>query len=104
VDIGPQTIKNFAEELKKCKTIFWNGPMGIYEIPQFAGGTRAMAKLLAGLKAATVVGGGSTAEVVIEMKLADKMTFVSTGGGATLRFLSGEPLPGVEALLDKGAQ
>jgi len=101
VDMGPQTMKSFYEELRRCKTVFWNGPMGIYEIPQFAGGTRAMAKLLAGLKAATVVGGGSTAEVVIEMKLADKMTFVSTGGGATLRFLSGEPLPGVEALLNK---
>ena len=103
VDIGPQTIKNFSEELRKCKTIFWNGPMGIYEIPQFAGGTRATAKLLAGLKATTVVGGGSTAEVVIEMKLADRMTFVSTGGGATLRFLSGKKLPGVETLLDKEA-
>jgi len=101
VDIGPQTIKNFSEELHKCKTIFWNGPMGIYEIPQFAEGTKAMARLLAGLDATTIIGGGSTAEIVIEMKLADKMTFVSTGGGATLRFLSGEPLPGVEALLNK---
>jgi phosphoglycerate kinase len=101
VDMGPQTMKSFYEELRRCKTVFWNGPMGIYEIPQFAGGTRATAKLLAGLKATTVVGGGSTAEVVIEMKLADEMTFVSTGGGATLRFLSGEPLPGVEVLLNK---
>ncbi len=101
VDIGPQTIKNFSEELHKCKTIFWNGPMGIYEIPQFAEGTKAMARLLAGLDATTIIGGGSTAEIVIEMKLADKMTFVSTGGGATLRFLSGKTLPGVEALLDK---
>jgi len=101
VDIGPQTIKNFSEELHKCKTIFWNGPMGIYEIPQFAEGTKAMARLLAGLEATTIIGGGTTAEIVIEMKLADKMTFVSTGGGATLRFLSGEPLPGVEVLLNK---
>jgi len=101
VDIGPQTIKNFSEELRKCKTIFWNGPMGIYEIPQFAEGTKAMARLLAGLDATTIIGGGSTAEIVIEMKLADKMTFVSTGGGATLRFLSGKTLPGVEALLNK---
>jgi phosphoglycerate kinase len=101
VDMGPQTMKSFYEELRRCKTVFWNGPMGIYEIPQFAGGTRATAKLLAGLKATTVVGGGSTAEVVIEMKLADEMTFVSTGGGATLRFLSGEPLPGIEVLLNK---
>jgi len=103
VDIGPQTIKNFSEELRKCKTIFWNGPMGIYEKPQFAKGTKAMARLLAGLDATTIIGGGSTAEIVIEMKLADRITFVSTGGGATLRFLSGKTLPGVETLLDKEA-
>ena len=101
VDIGPQTVKNFYKELRRCKTIFWNGPMGIYEIPQFAQGTQAIAKLLANLNATTIMGGGSTAEVVIEMGLADKMTFVSTGGGASLRFLGGETLPGVEVLLDK---
>ena len=101
VDIGPQTITNFSEELRRCKTVFWNGPMGIYEIPKFAQGTQAMAKLLAGLKATTVVGGGSTAEVVAEMKLTDKITFVSTGGGASLRFLGGEKLPGVEVLLER---
>jgi len=103
VDIGPQTMKSFYEELRRCKTIFWNGPMGIYEIPQFGEGTRAMAKLLASLSAATIIGGGSTAEIVINMGLAGKMTFVSTGGAASLRFLGGETLPGVEALLDKGA-
>ncbi len=103
VDIGPQTIKNFYEELRRCKTVFWNGPMGIYEIPKFAKGTQAMAKFLAGLKATTVVGGGSTAEIVTDMELIDKMTFVSTGGGASLRFLGGQTLPGVEALLDKGS-
>jgi phosphoglycerate kinase len=101
VDIGPRTVKNFSAELEKCQTIFWNGPMGIDEIDQFARGTQAMARLLAGLAATTIIGGGSTAEVVTEMKLADKMTFVSTGGGASLRFLGGEKLPGVEALLDK---
>jgi len=101
-DIGPQTIQNFSEELKRCQTIFWNGPMGIYEIAQFAKGTQAMARLLAGLKATTIIGGGSSAEVVTEMKLADKMTFVSTGGGASLRFLSGQKLPGVEVLLKQG--
>ena len=101
VDIGPQTIRNFRKELRRCKTVFWNGPMGIYETPQFAKGTRAMVRLLANLGAVTVVGGGSTAEVVIEMKLADKMTFISTGGGASLKFLGGETLPGVEALLSK---
>ncbi|MBI2831249.1 MAG: phosphoglycerate kinase [Chloroflexi bacterium] len=101
VDIGPKTIENFSNELKRCKTIFWNGPMGIYEIPQFAEGTKRLATLLAGLKATTVIGGGSTADAVTDMKLADKMTFVSTGGGASLTFLSGKPLPGVEALQDK---
>jgi phosphoglycerate kinase len=101
VDIGPRTVSNFSEELKRCKTIFWNGPMGIYEIPQFARGTQAMARLLASLKATTIIGGGSTAEVVTEMKLADKMTFVSTGGGASLRFLGGGRLPGVEVLLNR---
>jgi phosphoglycerate kinase len=101
VDIGPQTISNFQGELQSCQTIFWNGPMGIYEIPQFAEGTKAMAKLLASLDATTVIGGGSTAEIVMDMGLADEMTFVSTGGGASLRFLSGGTLPGVEALLDK---
>jgi phosphoglycerate kinase len=100
-DIGPQTISNFSEELGKCRTIFWNGPMGVYEIARFAKGTQAMARLLAGLKATTIIGGGSTAEIVTAMKLAGKMTFVSTGGGASLRFLGGEKLPGVEALLDK---
>ena len=101
VDIGPQTSKDFSQELQGCKTVFWNGPMGIYEIPQFAHGTQAMARLLASLEATTVIGGGSTAEIVIEMGLADKMTFVSTGGGASLRFLGSRTLPGVEALLDK---
>ena len=103
VDIGPLTIKDFAAELDGSKTVFWNGPMGVYEIPRFAQGTQAMARRLAGLDATTVIGGGSTAEVVIEMGLADKMTFVTTGGGASLRFLGGKTLPGVEALLDKGA-
>ena len=102
VDIGPLTIDSFSHELKMCKTVFWNGPMGIYELSQFAMGTQAMARVLASLKATTVVGGGSTAEAVTEMKLADRMTFVSTGGGASLRFLGGQTLPGVEVLMDKG--
>ncbi|MFC1983946.1 phosphoglycerate kinase [Chloroflexota bacterium] len=101
VDIGQQTIKNFSDELRGSRTVFWNGPMGMYEITQFAKGTQAMVKLLSDLDAITVVGGGSTAEVVVDMKLVDKITFVSTGGGASLRFLGGETLPGVEALMDK---
>ena len=101
VDIGPLTVESFTATLKQCKTVFWNGPMGVYEIAQFARGSIAMAELLAGLKASTVIGGGSTADMVYDMKLAEKMTFVSTGGGASMSFLSGEVLPGVEALSNK---
>jgi len=103
VDIGPRTVQAFAEELRKCKTVFWNGPMGIYEIPQFVQGTQTIAELLANLDATTVVGGGSTAEIATKMGLADKITFVSTGGGALLKFLAGKVLPGVEALSDKNS-
>ena len=101
VDIGPQSIELFCSELTKCHTITWNGPMGIYEIPQFAQGTRSIASFLSTLSATTVIGGGSSAEVVQEMGLTDKMTHVSTGGGASLRFLEVLTLPGVDVLLDK---
>ena len=101
VDIGPKTVRIFQKSLLKCKTVFWNGPMGIYETPQFAAGTKTLARVLANLDATTVIGGGSTAEVIIEMGLADKMSFVSTGGGASLDFLSGKALPGIEALPDR---
>jgi len=100
-DIGPQTIEFFCNELRNCRTIIWNGPLGICEISQFAQGTRAIAEFLSTLNAITVIGGGSSAEVVQEMGLTGEMTHVSTGGGATLRFLEGVPLPGVEVLLDK---
>jgi len=103
VDIGPRTIKNFSKKLQRCQTVFWNGPMGIYEVPRFAKGTQAIAELLAGLNAITVIGGGSTAEVVTKLGLASKMTFVSTGGGASLKFLAGNELPGVAALLNKSS-
>jgi phosphoglycerate kinase len=102
VDIGPQAIADFQNQLKGCKTVFWNGPMGIYEVPGFGEGTRAMATAIAGLQASTVIGGGSTADIVASLGLEAKMTFVSTGGGASLSFLSGEKLPGVEALWDRG--
>ena len=102
VDIGPRTVEMFSEQLRASKTVFWNGPAGIEEIPQFASGTHALANVVAGLKATTVIGGGSTAEVINSMGLADKVTFVSTGGGASLEFLGGDELPGVVALLDKG--
>jgi len=101
VDIGPQSIELFCSELAKCRTIIWNGPMGIYEIHQFAQGTRSIASFLSTLNATTIIGGGSSAEIVQEMGLTDKMTHVSTGGGASLRFLEGVTLPGVEILLDK---
>jgi phosphoglycerate kinase len=101
VDIGPKSIELFCSELAKCRTITWNGPMGIYEIPQFAQGTRSIASFLSTLDATTIIGGGSSAEVVQEMGLTDKMTHVSTGGGASLRFLEGVTLPGVKVLLDK---
>ncbi len=101
VDIGPKTTESFSTEIKKCRTVFWNGPMGIYEIPAFAQGTRTMAEVLANIRATTIIGGGSTAEVIEDMGLADKMSHVSTGGGASLNFLEGKALPGVEVLLDK---
>jgi phosphoglycerate kinase len=100
-DIGPATIELFSRELKKSKTIFWNGPMGVEEIPQFARGTEILANLLPGLQAKTIIGGGSTSEVVDKLGLANKLTFVSTGGGASMEFLGGDILPGVAALLDK---
>lgn len=100
-DIGEQTIKSFSQELKGCQTVFWNGTMGISEISEFASGTKAMTKLLAGLNITSIIGGGSTAEAVAELGLTDEMTFVSTGGGASLSFLGGQKLPGVEALLDR---
>jgi len=101
VDIGPKSVELFCNELKKCRTVVWNGPMGIYEIPQFSHGTKAIANFLATLDATTIIGGGSSAEIVQEMGLADKMSHVSTGGGASLMFLEGVALPGVEVLLDK---
>jgi phosphoglycerate kinase len=102
VDIGANTIELFSDVLGKCHTVVWNGPVGVYEVPPFDHGTRSLVNVLATLSnATTIIGGGSSAEVVQEMGLVDKMTHVSTGGGASLRFLEGAPLPGVEALLDQ---
>lgn len=102
MDIGPKTIELFEAKLRKCKTIIWNGPVGVFEFPEFRKGTSAIAKVLASLDATTVIGGGSTAEAIEGMGLVHKMTHVSTGGGASLRFLEGKPLPGIAALQDKG--
>jgi len=101
MDIGPKTIELFEAKLRKCKTIIWNGPVGVFEFPKFREGTSAMAKVMASLDATTIIGGGSTAEAIEEMGLVHKVTHVSTGGGASLRLLEGKPLPGVAALLDK---
>ncbi len=100
-DIGPHTIATFIKELGQCRTVAWNGPMGMFEIPQFSNGTKSIASALADLRATTVIGGGSTAEAVTQFGLAERMTHVSTGGGAFLRFLSGKALPGIEVLANK---
>lgn len=100
-DIGPATIAEYSRVLWTCRTVVWSGPMGVFENPDFAEGTRAIATVMADLDAVTVVGGGSTVEAVTRMGVADRMSHVSTGGGATLEFLSGETLPGVAALPDR---
>lgn len=101
MDIGHKTIEMFENELRRCKTVIWNGPMGVFEFPKFSRGTASMAQTLAGLDAITIIGGGSTAEAIEELGLADKMTHVSTGGGASLKFLEGKTLPGVAVLQNK---
>ncbi len=101
MDIGPETCQQFRAPLRRSKTIFWNGPMGVFEFDRFARGTRVVAEILAGLPAITVVGGGDSAAAVAEMGLTKQMTHLSTGGGASLEFVEGRELPGVAAIEDK---
>ena len=101
MDIGPKTRELFAAAIRKAGTVIWNGPMGVFEFPTFAKGTEAVAAAMAECKGVTVVGGGDSASAVEKMGFADRMTHVSTGGGASLEFLEGKELPGVACLLDK---
>ena len=100
-DIGDETIKLYVEELSKAKTVVWNGPVGLFEFDQFAVGTNSLAKALANLDAVTIIGGGDSAAAIEKLGISDKFSHISTGGGASLEFLEGKKLPGIECLLDK---
>ena len=101
MDIGPETVDRYRDAVKDAGTVIWNGPMGVFEFPAFAKGTEAVAKALSETRAITIIGGGDSAAAVEQLGYADKMTHISTGGGASLEFLEGKELPGVACLLDK---
>ena len=101
MDIGPDTVNAYAKVLKTAGTIVWNGPMGVFEFPEFAKGTYGVAKAVAGSEAISIIGGGESVAAIQQSGLADKITHISTGGGASLEMLEGLVLPGVAALLDK---
>ena len=105
-DVGPRTVELYRAELEGAKTVLWNGPMGVFEVPEFADGTRGVAEAVAAATdggATTIIGGGDSAAAVSEMGLEARMSHVSTGGGASLEFLEGKELPGVAALDERGA-
>ena len=101
LDIGPETVKLYCDAVADAGTVIWNGPMGVFEFPAFAVGTKAVAEALSKTSAITIIGGGDSAAAVEQLGYADKMTHISTGGGASLEFMEGKELPGVACLLDK---
>ncbi len=101
LDIGEKTIEMFTNELQNAKTVVWNGPLGVFEFEQFAVGTNSIAKILSEISATTIIGGGDSAAAIKKAGLEEKVTHISTGGGASLEFLEGKKLPGIEALMDK---
>ena len=101
LDIGPESVKIFTEELRKAKTVMWNGPLGVFEFENFAKGTNEIAKVLSEIEATTIIGGGDSAAAIEKGGYADKITHISTGGGASLEFLEGKALPGIECLQNK---
>jgi 3-phosphoglycerate kinase len=103
VDIGPQTVDEFARKISRAQTIVWNGPLGVFEIPEFAAGTLGVAEAVAARTdegAVSIIGGGDSAAAVVAAGLEDRVSHISTGGGASLMFLEGKPLPAIEALTD----